>query len=353
MFLTILSGCSEDVDSTSEYTVEQSCVVPPVVESEGPQPIFTNSPITNATELSAGIIFDTSQRLTGSVPAPGAVGALNFTNLTITDKSVQTIFVNGAVPAGKRIGAIFVELSGVGEYFAVPIPVGGSTGSVSGLPVEITLRGPFPIEGTDPEPDLIQNQIISNLTIGAFLVDEAADAPDVTTSFDGINDGNNWLVPAAVPTITAENVGTGAMQYTLFWNTNNTDIDLWLIEPDGNKIFFDATNSVAGDGFLDFDNTSGFGPENIFFNTSIPTGIYKSQVHYFGGSGDATNWSVSITACGSTRAFSGTLGEVDEVDDVLTFEFGPDCTLEELPPEPQTPNVFEEAVVCDLPSQGQ
>ena len=138
------------------------------------------------------------------------------------------------------------------------------------------------------------------------------------------------------------------MTATLFWNTE-TDIDLWMIEPDSNKIYYASRESVAGDGFLDFDNVTGFGPENIFFTTNIPNGTYKVQVNYFSGgeTPPATNWSVSLTACGSTRAFSGTLTEVGSVDDVFTFTLSANCSILPYVPPPKEPNIFEEAIICD------
>ena len=343
---TLLMSCSEEKAELGDYTIDGACDIIQDVATANLGPIYSNDPITTAQTLSDALNFDYSERTAGTLPsASGAGTSLKFVDLAVTDKSLQTIFVSGDVPDGKRIGAVFIQLAGTTEYFGVPINSTAVTGDVEGLPLEIKMSGPFPVEGTDPEPDLIQSQIISNLTVRALLVDAAAAAPDVTQDLSTYSDAD-WLVPSAIPTMTAENVGGGGIQVTLFWNQRN-DIDLWLVEPDGNKIYYVDKNSVAGDGFLDFDNVTAYGPENIYFKDDIPDGEYKVKVHYFAGS-PVTNWSISVTACGSTAAFSGTLENVDDVDDVFTFDVFEGCVLHIPEPEqPPTPGLFDRAALCD------
>ncbi len=344
-----LSGCESDITSLTGYDLEGSCEVVPEVEDNSPQPVFSNDPILDAEDLSAAISFDYGERITGTIPSPITGTGLTIANIVVTDKSIQELFVSGDLAEGKRIGAVFIQLDGVDEYFAIPISLEMASRISSDLPLTITLRGPFPIEGTDPEPDLIQAQIISNITVAAFIVDSDEEAPDVTTAFDGIDDDANWLLPDTARTITAENVGTGGITATLFWNTQ-TDIDLWMIEPDDHKIYWNDQNSSTGDGFLDFDNVTGYGPENIYFTDNIANGEYSVQVEYFAGAADGepvTNWSVSVTACGSTRAFSGTLNVVKELDEVFSFTISDNCSIEEVPDEPKTPSALEEVIVCD------
>ena len=344
--LLFLASCTEDKVKLNDYTIDDSCEVIPEETLVNIGPIYSNDIITNAQSLSDALNFDYSERVSGSLPSvAGADTSLVFVDLAVTDKSLQTIFVSGDVPDGKRIGAVFVQLSGTSEYFGIPVISTNVTGDIEGLPLEIKMSGPFPIEGTDPEPDLIQNQIISDLEVRALLVDESAPAPDVTMDLSLYSD-SDWLIPSATPTMTAENVGGGGIQVTLFWNQEN-DIDLWLIEPDGNKIYYAAKNSVAGDGYLDFDNVIAYGPENIYFTDNIPDGTYKVQVHYFSGS-PVTNWSISVTACGSTAAFSGALDASGDVDDVFTFDVYEGCVLHIPTPKlPPTPGLFDQAALCD------
>ena len=52
----------------------------------------------------------------------------------------------------------------------------------------------------------------------------------------------------------------GDLRVTISWNTDATDVDLWVIEPDGTKVFYQNSNSKSG-GELSEDQTQGYGPE--------------------------------------------------------------------------------------------
>ncbi len=123
--------------------------------------------------------------------------------------------------------------------------------------------------------------------------------------------------------------GYGDVQVTLTWNTTS-DIDLWVTEPNGNKIYYQAPTSETG-GQLDVDDTDGFGPENIFWPTSgSPAGSYSVQVHYYGGSGGPTSYTVLIQAFGNSQQYQGTLSSVGDVANIATFNSGKSAIITEL-----------------------
>lgn len=72
----------------------------------------------------------------------------------------------------------------------------------------------------------------------------------------------------------------GVLQIGISWNTNLTDVDLWVYDPSGELIYFENPNSVSG-GYLDRDDVDGFGPENVYWNAPIPDGEYSVIVDYF------------------------------------------------------------------------
>lgn len=77
-------------------------------------------------------------------------------------------------------------------------------------------------------------------------------------------------------------LGVGDLQVTLTWN-QRVDMDLHIIEPNGAHVYYAARNGTTAR--LDFDNTTGFGPENIFVarGTAL-AGIYQVFIiHYSGG----------------------------------------------------------------------
>ncbi|MDD4310628.1 MAG: hypothetical protein PHO32_09625, partial [Candidatus Cloacimonetes bacterium] len=86
--------------------------------------------------------------------------------------------------------------------------------------------------------------------------------------------------------LTAENtmsfnslVPVMALRATLTWDTNGTDVDFWITDPNDEKCYY--SNPVTESGLtLDVDDTNGYGPENITTQNIIP-GDYIVKVHYF------------------------------------------------------------------------
>jgi hypothetical protein len=129
---------------------------------------------------------------------------------------------------------------------------------------------------------------------------------------------------------TAEGVligGYGDIQVNLTWSTEG-DVDLWVTDPNGEKVYWNNPNSASG-GYLDVDNTSGFGPENIFWEADAAiNGTYKVEVDYFGGSVETT-YAVLIILDGVVQnggqPFTGQLNP-DETVVVAEFTYGTKST---------------------------
>jgi len=66
------------------------------------------------------------------------------------------------------------------------------------------------------------------------------------------------------------------IEVVLWWNTPTSDIDLHAWNPDGEHCYYG--NSVISDGFLDIDDTEGFGPETFAVQTAN-TGVYEIQIN--------------------------------------------------------------------------
>ena len=114
----------------------------------------------------------------------------------------------------------------------------------------------------------------------------------------------------------------GVLQIGLSWNTNNTDIDLFVTDPSGITISWQNPSSGSG-GFLDRDDVDGFGPENIFWNGNYPDGIYVVSTNYFGCDSDScpsTSYSITISdGLGFQQSFTGSLNSQGETDNVTSF----------------------------------
>ena len=68
----------------------------------------------------------------------------------------------------------------------------------------------------------------------------------------------------------------------LSWDTNRTDVDLWVTTPSGEKVWYQKRKSSDGAALYD-DVTSGYGPES-FTVTDARKGRYEVQVNYYGTS---------------------------------------------------------------------
>lgn len=106
---------------------------------------------------------------------------------------------------------------------------------------------------------------------------------------------------------------TGDLQVTLTWDAA-TDLDVHVIEPDGTHVYF--SNQTGTTAALDVDNTTEYGPENIFVEPGkAASGTYQVYIVYFGGS-VPTNATVRITAFADTpeevvRTFSRYISSAD------------------------------------------
>ena len=66
----------------------------------------------------------------------------------------------------------------------------------------------------------------------------------------------------------------------LSWDTDRTDIDLWVTTPGGQKVFYGAKQGKDGEQLFD-DVTTGYGPESFTARAAAP-GTYTVTVDYFG-----------------------------------------------------------------------
>ena len=75
--------------------------------------------------------------------------------------------------------------------------------------------------------------------------------------------------------LAVEAVATSPVQISLTWDTQ-TDVDLYVLEPDSdidsdqNVIYYDNLISATSLGWLDTDNTTAYGPENITYGYDVP-----------------------------------------------------------------------------------
>ena len=161
----------------------------------------------------------------------------------------------------------------------------------------------------------VQFKVISG---GGYVTDElvAAGEGNVAQTYWYLGDSEDEQIVEAVviDMITGNEISEEPIYYTatlskaevtvrLDWSqhSGNTDIDLHVIDPNGERICFYNMNSTSG-GYLDRDDTHGPGPEHIHWSNA-PAGTYKIYVHYYPNEDEdksVVNYKVSVTADGIT-----------------------------------------------------
>ena len=70
------------------------------------------------------------------------------------------------------------------------------------------------------------------------------------------------------------------LRVVLTWDADNTDIDLWVTDPNGEKAFYGHRLTYQG-GRMSLDFTGGYGPEEFSLKRAKP-GKYKVEAQYYG-----------------------------------------------------------------------
>lgn len=240
-----------------------------------------------------------------------------------TDPLAPALTVSGAstiIPGG---GALF-EVTGTAAFSTLYVFVQGQSGyyeiDLSSLPVTSPLRS-----GTAMPAQLINTTIVmqngTTLPGGAYVFEFAGGR--------GFGSGTRTSRPVSVQT-----VGTGGVQVSVSWNTR-ADVDLYLVEPSGETIWYGNEASASG-GILDLDsNAACFGQdlrnENINWpSRTPPSGTYRVRVNYWDACGVArTDWVLTVRVPGqATRTFTGSFtgpgvgGEEDAGQLITSFTVG-------------------------------
>jgi hypothetical protein len=84
------------------------------------------------------------------------------------------------------------------------------------------------------------------------------------------------------------------VRIVMTWHADNTDIDLWVIEPSGEKVDYSHNRSVIG-GLISDDFTGGYGPEEYMVRRAMP-GVYKIKAHFYGSQSVELLGSVTVQA---------------------------------------------------------
>lgn len=128
-----------------------------------------------------------------------------------------------------------------------------------------------------------------------YLADYLYGIPSSTTLMDA------YLAQIAAIEEPDSEAGDGIVTVTLEWGAE-PDVDLHVFEPDGSHVYY--SNRQGTSGYLDVDDTSGYGPEHYYASCSaLQTGTYRIGVNYYRGDGPETA-RVQVEAGDEVRNFT-------------------------------------------------
>ena len=118
------------------------------------------------------------------------------------------------------------------------------------------------------------------------------------------------------------------IRVVLSWDADNTDIDLWVIDPYNEKCYYKNRDTHIG-GHLSRDFAGGYGPEEFLLHRAVP-GEYFIKAHYYGNyrpllSGNVTIFVEIFTHYGTPRqrrkSLTFRLENIKDVFDIGSIKF--------------------------------
>lgn len=127
---------------------------------------------------------------------------------------------------------------------------------------------------------------------------------------------------------TADKSRNDRLVITASWDTDNTDVDLHVVEPAGVHVFYSNREPAETHGKLSYDSTQGFGPEQ-YRNPKPFRGQYRVYLKYYSQNpavvrdGSFVRVDFKVVENGKTKRFTKTLflKDPNEVRTVLTFSY--------------------------------
>ena len=152
-----------------------------------------------------------------------------------------------------------------GESASIPVQISEPTGTETPDRV-VTVSGsvgtgvedvPIVSGATLSINNTAQNISINNGSFQTTVVLRSGDN-EIRVSVEGV-DGRRGCAIKKIKSTTPKTT----ISATLTWTLGNTDVDLYVTQPDNQTAWYSSRTTLAG-GRLDVDNTSGFGPELLY-----------------------------------------------------------------------------------------
>jgi hypothetical protein len=266
-----------------------------------------------------------------------AIAACEGRALTETGPSVTTVLSAVATPAGDQ--GLLVEgvvpQSASGQTFSVSAPPAAVVGGTAMY--TLTSTEPFQqafvtIDGYEGYYSVVLPAPVTSVDLLVSFKQEQLYF-DYNLLFNGVATGGAQGQPAFASTHLIS-VGTGDVQVSVFFD-DTSDVDLHLVDPTGEHIFYGHLTSTSG-GRLDLDANPGcstnhpqINNENITFPTgAAPRGTYTVYLDYFAECGTSpTRYVITVAVKGQApQVFSGTFvgtssDSTNNMREITTFTY--------------------------------
>jgi len=171
----------------------------------------------------------------------------------------------------------------------------------------VSISGNIPEEAREStsKVTVTANGIATDTTLnsdGSFVADVIVTLGDNIIKAQGFS-GSTPVTNEEIITIKGiESFSTGRnaliasrLVFVLRWDTNSTDLDIYSTDKNDGTIWY--SDKTEGPGNLDYDNTSGFGPEVVSYRSTSDdvyvNGTFDVDVHYYSGS-PSTNYTLNV-----------------------------------------------------------
>jgi hypothetical protein len=258
----------------------------------------------------------------GSDSGPSKVTILDYiAGITDAGITVSAVRHAGAPPAAG--GGPTLTITGGGTV------INGGSAQVTVAPSSGTFTDVYVVvEGVD---GYYQLTLLAPVATADLLLTLGQRIPHSTFNLTyGIGSTGAVGVYQTVP-VTVIQVGTGEVQVSVSWNAES-DVDLHVVEPGGEEVYYGNTSSEAG-GTLDLDSNPACSidhkkNENITW-ANAPSGTYTVRVDYFAGCSVAqSDYVVTVQRKGHpAETFTGSFtgpgdgGGAGDGVDITTFTF--------------------------------
>jgi len=324
----LVSGCDSDPEELVQPFVD-AATNPPVTDTPAPEP----TPVLTPTPVEPTPVVDDDPPADPVVPAE-PVEPVTPVEPVAPVEPVEPVLPEIIDPTGIIASVSIGDVEGIFYAGKPPEAIGSivlSPLTVNAEPIQFISGGStqVPVEADQP---FITTYVVSD-DEGYFQLDlpEEVSTADLIVTFSEIQlDGelSNIAIQVqnAVGDISgAQNlpvssvvVGTGELQVSVSWDTP-TDVDIFLIEPDGTVIFWNAPVSSSG-GSLDLDSNpacliDGVNNENITYeNVTPPTGEYIVGLNYYSACGldVTTSFVVTVRSGGQVDTYPGNFVLTDD-----------------------------------------